>query len=100
MFTQTIPPPRKTFCELVTQWIIFDAYAADYERQQKEREKDKKAGPPGPGPGREVKREEKKRQDKMAVEVQLRTRSAATIVDRMLCQNIFDEVSYADFSVS
>lgn len=97
MFTQTIPPPRETFNELVTQWTIFDAYAADYERQSKEREKEcRKVGPPQP-PGREGRKEDKRRHDKIAAEVQQKTRSAATILDRMICQNIFDEVRLFSF---
>ncbi|KAK6643167.1 hypothetical protein RUM43_004670 [Polyplax serrata] len=91
--TQTIPPPRKNFSELVTQWIIYDAYAEDFEKQQKEKEKEKEKKVSGT---QTLKKEDsKKRQDCHALEaLQMKTNEAAKILDRMICQNIYDEIAH------
>ncbi|CAH0550962.1 unnamed protein product [Brassicogethes aeneus] len=38
---QTTPPPLATFSANVLQWVIYDAYQADYEAQQLEKELEK-----------------------------------------------------------
>lgn len=71
--------------------MIFDAYSADFQKQQKEKEKEKK-----PPPTQVVAKKEdvKKKQDAMVAEaIQLKTNDAAKIVDRMICQNIYDEIA-------
>lgn len=37
-----MPPPRSTFASNVKQFVIYDTYAADFEKNQKEKDKDKK----------------------------------------------------------
>jgi dynein intermediate chain 1, axonemal len=40
--SMTEPPPRAVFSSNATQWEIFDAYAEDFEEQQKNKTEDKK----------------------------------------------------------
>lgn len=90
MSTQTIPPPRSVFSGLVTQWIIFDAYVEDYEKQQKEKEKEKK---PPPIPTLKKEETKKKSDSSSGDSFQQKANESAKILDRMICQNIFDEIA-------
>ncbi|XP_035783629.1 dynein intermediate chain 2, ciliary-like isoform X2 [Anopheles albimanus] len=88
--TQTIPPPRSTFGASVLQWVIYDSYIEDYAQQQreKEREKEKKPGL--------QRRDEKSRKDekaKQAEEFNKRYLQACQIIERMVNQNIYDEIA-------
>ncbi|XP_050082023.1 dynein intermediate chain 2, ciliary isoform X1 [Anopheles aquasalis] len=88
--TQTIPPPRSTFGASVLQWAIYDSYIEDYAQQQreKEREKEKKPGL--------QRRDEKSRKDekaKQAEEFNKRYLQACQIIERMVNQNIYDEIA-------
>ncbi|XP_053675454.1 dynein intermediate chain 2, ciliary [Anopheles nili] len=88
--TQTIPPPRSSFGASVLQWVIYDSYIEDYAQQQreKEREKEKKPGL--------QRRDEKSRKDekaKQAEEFNKRYLQACQIIERMVNQNIYDEIA-------
>lgn len=72
--------------------MIYDFYAEDFERQQKEKElKEKKVPPMGKEKDKE---HEKKRLEEMQAHAkQMKTHEAAKILDRMICQNLYDEIS-------
>lgn len=86
--TVTEPPPRANFAANVTQWEIFDAYQEDQEKQEKNKEKKVL-------PGRQ--QEEKTRKKLTVIDSQgddiSRVARAAKIVERMVNQNTFDDVS-------
>ena len=91
MSTQTTPLPRQVFSGLISQWMIYDFYAEDYERQQKEKEKEKEKKPIA---GVKVKESEQKKLDAIKAEMlQMKANEAANIIDRMICQNLFDDIS-------
>lgn len=88
METQTIPPPRSTFGANVLQWVIYDSYCEDFAAQEKEREKEVTKKP--------AKKEEKKREDKTKTTEQMNKKYLQSwqILERMVNQNIFDEISH------
>lgn len=89
MSTQTIPLPRQVIAGLISQWMIYDYYAEDFEKQQREKEKEKK-----PSAGAKIKESEQRKLEAMMAEIlQMRTNEAANILDRMICQNIYDDIS-------
>ncbi|KAG7208577.1 hypothetical protein KM043_014788 [Ampulex compressa] len=90
MSTQTIPPPTGTFNTHVFQWTIFDEYQEDYEQQQKEKEKEKeKKLPLLP-----LKKDDlKKKAQEDSVAVTQRMLQAAKTLERMVNQNIFDDIA-------
>ncbi|XP_030833317.1 dynein intermediate chain 2, ciliary isoform X1 [Strongylocentrotus purpuratus] len=88
--TQTEPPPRANFSSTANQWEIYDAYMDDLEKQAEEKAKEKKAAP--------TKKDEDKNKKKLtALETQSddmsRISHAAKIIERMVNQNTFDDVS-------
>ncbi|XP_046434111.1 dynein intermediate chain 2, ciliary isoform X2 [Neodiprion pinetum] len=88
MSTQTVPPPRATFNAHVFQWIIFDEYQEDYAQQQREKEKERKVPLPQP------KKEDLKRKAQMeAMAANIRMLQASKTLERMVNQNIFNEIS-------
>ncbi|XP_018339741.1 PREDICTED: dynein intermediate chain 2, ciliary isoform X1 [Trachymyrmex septentrionalis] len=87
--TQTIPPPTATFHANVLQWTIFDEYQEDYAQQQREKEKEKKA-PPLIQPKKE---DMKKKVQLESSEMTNRMLQAAKTLERMVNQNIFDDIS-------
>ncbi|XP_066595061.1 dynein intermediate chain 2, ciliary isoform X2 [Prorops nasuta] len=88
MSTQTIPPPTATFVSHVFQWAIFDDYQEDYAQQQREKEKEKKL------PSSQlVKKEDIKKKEIVESEITQRMLQAAKTLERMVNQNIFDEIS-------
>ncbi|XP_034947579.1 dynein intermediate chain 2, ciliary [Chelonus insularis] len=89
MSTQTVPPPTASFNSAVFQWVIFDEYQEDYERQQREKEKEKKPLP------QQKKGEDMTVKKKTLIEsvaVNQRMLQAAKTLDRMVNQNIFNEI--------
>ncbi|XP_023290226.1 dynein intermediate chain 2, ciliary isoform X3 [Orussus abietinus] len=87
MCTQTVPPPTGTFNSHVFQWIIFDEYQEDFAQQQKEKEKERKA------PMIQPKKDESKKKSQMeALAVSERMLQAAKTLERMVNQNIFDDI--------
>ncbi|XP_055383476.1 dynein intermediate chain 2, ciliary [Condylostylus longicornis] len=86
---QTIPPPRSTFGGTVLQWVIFDSYNEDFEKQQKDKEKDKKGST---APKRD---DQKKKIDKtqQAEELNKKYLKCWQILERMINQNIYDEIA-------
>ncbi|KOC64238.1 Dynein intermediate chain 1, axonemal [Habropoda laboriosa] len=88
MSTQTVPPPTATFNTHVFQWTIFDEYQAYYAQQQREREKERRL------PFLQPKREElKKKSQTETMAVTCRMLLAAKALERMVNQNIFDEIA-------
>ncbi|XP_022094744.1 dynein intermediate chain 2, ciliary-like isoform X1 [Acanthaster planci] len=88
--TQTEPPPRASFSATGNQWEIYDAYKEDQEKQAEEKAKEKKQTL--------SKKEEGTVKKKLtAMETQTddisRISHAAKIVERMVNQNTFDDVS-------
>ncbi|XP_076240760.1 dynein intermediate chain 2, ciliary [Calliopsis andreniformis] len=88
MSTQTVPPPTAMFNTHVFQWTIFDAYQKDFAQQQREREKERKI------PLIQPKKEDlKKKAHTESMAVTLRMLQAAKTLERMVNQNIFDDIS-------
>ncbi|KAL1397518.1 hypothetical protein pipiens_002512 [Culex pipiens pipiens] len=88
--TQTIPPPRSSYGSSVLQWVIYDSYAEDYAQQQREKEREKEKKP------MLHKRDEKSRKDdkaKQTEEFNKRYLQACQIIERMVNQNIYDEIA-------
>ncbi|CAH0392514.1 unnamed protein product [Bemisia tabaci] len=94
--TQTIPPPRNTLNEYVTQWIIYDTYQQDYEAQQREKEKERVSKMTS-----QVKKEEpRKKSSKGGMDpTMVRLLQAAKIIERMVNQNLYDEISQVNFEM-
>ncbi|CAK9815927.1 Dynein intermediate chain 2, ciliary [Anthophora quadrimaculata] len=88
MSTQTVPPPTAMFNTHVFQWTIFDEYQAYYAQQQREKEKERRL------PFLQPKREElKKKSQTESMAVTCRMLLAAKTLERMVNQNIFDEIA-------
>lgn len=88
--TQTIPPPRSNYGSSVLQWVIYDSYSEDYAQQQREKEREKEKKP------MLHKRDEKSRKDdkaKQTEEFNKRYLQACQIIERMVNQNIYDEIA-------
>ncbi|XP_055921105.1 dynein intermediate chain 2, ciliary isoform X2 [Eupeodes corollae] len=85
--TQTIPPPRSTFGSNVLQWVIYDSYTEDFAQHQKEKEKDKKSTA--------LKKDAKKRDEhkEAAVELNKKYLKCWQILERMINQNIYDDIA-------
>ncbi|XP_075168505.1 dynein intermediate chain 2, ciliary [Haematobia irritans] len=89
--TQTIPPPRSQYGANVLQWVIYDSYAEDFEKQQKDRDKkeDKK-----------VQRKDVSKMSKqelkaaMAEELNKKYLKCWQILERMINQNIFKDIAH------
>ncbi|XP_046398571.1 dynein intermediate chain 2, ciliary [Ischnura elegans] len=93
--TQTVPPPRANIARLVTQWTIFDAYEEDFAHQQRLKELEKKkektttGGTPWSGPPVTSKASESSHDTLTS-----RMLRAAKRLERMLNQNIYEEISH------
>nr|XP_050849744.1 dynein intermediate chain 2, ciliary isoform X4 [Vespula vulgaris] len=88
MSTQTLPPPIATFNTHVFQWTIFDEYQEDYMLQQRERERERRL------PIVHVRREETKQKEQIeTIEMYDRMLKAAKTLERMVNQNIYDEIA-------
>lgn len=91
--TQTVPPPRSQFGANVVQWNIYDSYNEDYERQKREKEKEMlKEKKPGLQKHAEMKRGDAK--TKAAEEFNRKYFQKCQILERMVNQNIFDEIAH------
>lgn len=97
--TQTVPPARSTFSANVVQWHIYDSYIEDYERQQREKEKEmlkeKKLG--GLQKHSELKHTDAK--SKATEEFNRKYFQKCQILERMVNQNIYDEISHGEFTM-
>ncbi|KAH8280411.1 hypothetical protein KR018_006582 [Drosophila ironensis] len=84
--TQTIPPARSQFGANVLQWTIYDSYIENFAEQQKDQGKkeDKKRS------------RDKKLRDKGAIAEQLNKRylKCWQILERMINQNIYDDIAH------
>ncbi|XP_071858691.1 dynein intermediate chain 2, ciliary [Bombus fervidus] len=88
MSTQTIPPPTETFNTHVFQWTIFDEYQEDFAQQQREKERERRI------PFLQLKKEDiKKKAQTESTELTCRMLQAAKTLERMVNQNIFDEIA-------
>lgn len=91
--TQTVPPPRSSFGANVVQWHIYDSYNEDFERQKREKEKEMmKEKKPGLQKHVEMKRGDAK--TKAAEEFNRKYFQKCQILERMVNQNIYDEISH------
>ncbi|CAH1718635.1 unnamed protein product [Chironomus riparius] len=91
--TQTVPPPRSSFSANVVQWHIYDSYNEDYERLKREKEKEMlKEKKPGLQKHAEMKRGDAK--TKAAEEFNRKYFQKAQVLERMVNQNIFDEIAH------
>ncbi|XP_046145422.1 dynein intermediate chain 2, ciliary [Osmia bicornis bicornis] len=87
MSTQTVPPPTAIFNTHVFQWTIFDEYQEDFAQQQREREKERRI------PVVQPKKEDlKKKAQTESMALMSRMLQAAKTLERMVNQNIFDEI--------
>ncbi|CAH8479900.1 unnamed protein product [Schistosoma turkestanicum] len=86
----TEPPPRANFSVNVTQWVIYDDYIEDFERQQ-EKNKDKKSA--GVGRKQETKTSKKVITGDIQGDELSRFAQPLKIVERMINQNTHDEVA-------
>ncbi|XP_018330112.1 dynein intermediate chain 2, ciliary [Agrilus planipennis] len=94
--TQTIPPPKENFSSNVLQWIIYDDYLTDYNRQQAELELERlareaqkapitKHAPPPP--------KKSGGRAQLSEAVQARVAQCWKTLERMINQNINDEIN-------
>uniref|UniRef100_A0A3Q1EEL9 Dynein axonemal intermediate chain 1 n=1 Tax=Acanthochromis polyacanthus TaxID=80966 RepID=A0A3Q1EEL9_9TELE len=85
---QTEPPPRSRFSASANQWEIYDAYVQELQKQEKNKEK-QKAVP--------SEKDEKSHKKMMLMETQdvdlSKMSKAAKTLERMVNQNIFDEIA-------
>ncbi|XP_074522509.1 dynein, axonemal, intermediate chain 1, paralog 2 [Halichoeres trimaculatus] len=86
---QTEPPLRNTFGSIANQWVIYDAYMEELQKQEKNKEKQKAM--------QSKKDVEKGKKKMMQMESQNddinKMERAAKILERMVNQNIFDDVA-------
>ena len=95
--TQTVPPPRSQFGANVVQWHIYDSYNEDYARQKREKEKEMlKDKKPGLQKHAEMKRGDAK--SKVTEEFNRKYFQKCQILERMVNQNIFDEIAHGLFN--
>ncbi|ALC41273.1 CG9313 [Drosophila busckii] len=87
--TQTIPPSRSQFGANVLQWVIYDTYQQDFDQQQKQL-----AGSGSKKDERNRTSRQKKFKDKTALAKQLNAKYLRCwqILERMINQNIFDDI--------
>ncbi|XP_030376775.1 dynein intermediate chain 1, axonemal [Scaptodrosophila lebanonensis] len=85
--TQTVPPPRSQFGANVLQWVIYDSYLEDFEEQQKDSTKQA---------DRKRSMQQKKLTDKSLQAEQLNRKylKCWQILERMINQNIFDDIAH------
>ncbi|CAG4946849.1 unnamed protein product [Colias eurytheme] len=86
--TQTIPPPRANYGSTCLQSIIFDFYQEDYARKMKEKEDEK--------PKRLRKKAAKHAKSAQQIhdeQLAQRIREAWTILERLVNQNIYDDIA-------
>ncbi|KAJ3142339.1 cytoplasmic dynein with WD40 domain [Geranomyces variabilis] len=94
-WTNTEPPPQRTFSDTVNQWSIFDAYIED----QLQKEKAKAKAPAGGAGAKGAKDEDKQNilpTETHAEDVYYKNtdlRRALIIIERMANQNTFDEIA-------
>ncbi|KAH9643649.1 hypothetical protein HF086_006125 [Spodoptera exigua] len=87
--TQTIPPPRANFGATALQCIIFDYYQEDYARKLREKEEEK------PKRLRKKKAKHAKSEQQIHDErLAQRIREAWAILERLVNQNIYDDIDY------
>lgn len=84
--TMTEPPPRANFSSNVSQWEIYDAYIEDFEEQQKNKEPTKKAKV-------SEKKVKKAKTDQTDDQFNDKLSKAAKILERMVNQNTFDDIT-------
>lgn len=85
--TMTEPPPRSNFSSNVSQWEIYDAYIEDFEEQQRHKEPTKKSK------ATEKKVKKAKNADQPDDQFNLKLAKAAKILERMVNQNTFDDIT-------
>ncbi|XP_049877274.1 dynein intermediate chain 2, ciliary [Pectinophora gossypiella] len=86
--TQTVPPPRATYGATALQCIIFDYYQEDYAKKLKEKE-DEKPKRLRKKSTKHIKSEQQIHDEQLAQ----RIREAWTILERLVNQNIYDDIA-------
>uniref|UniRef100_A0A8C5C684 Dynein axonemal intermediate chain 1 n=1 Tax=Gadus morhua TaxID=8049 RepID=A0A8C5C684_GADMO len=86
---QTEPPPRCNFSATANQWVIYDAYLEELEKQEKNKDKQKTFSA--------KKEEDKLKKNKMVTETQsddvTKVVKVVKIFERMVNQNTFDDIA-------
>ncbi|GBP08465.1 Dynein intermediate chain 2, ciliary [Eumeta japonica] len=86
--TQSLPPARATYSATALQSIIFDYYQEDYEKKLREREEEK--------PKRLRKKAAKHAKSAQEIhdeQLAQRVREAWTVLERLVNQNIYDDIA-------
>ncbi|XP_037895321.1 dynein intermediate chain 1, axonemal [Glossina fuscipes] len=87
--TQTIPPPRCQYGGNILQWIIYDSYAEDFQKQkEKEKKEDKKVHRKD-----EVKQSKMDQKTIMAKILNDKYLKCWQILERMINQNIYKDIA-------
>ncbi|KAJ1553941.1 cytoplasmic dynein with WD40 domain, partial [Nowakowskiella sp. JEL0078] len=98
-FTNTEPPPARTFADTVNQWSIFDSYMEDLQMKEKAAKEKTKAAPASGSKGH--KDDEKisllpndtSAHNEEVYYKSVELRKAMTIIERMANQNTFDDIA-------
>ncbi|CAL8337951.1 unnamed protein product [Lota lota] len=84
---QTEPPPRCNFSATANQWVIYDAYMEELQKQEKNKDKQKSS----------KREEDKSKKKQMITETQsddiTKVAKVVKIFERMVNQNTFDDVA-------
>ncbi|KFQ29048.1 Dynein intermediate chain 1, axonemal, partial [Mesitornis unicolor] len=89
---QTEPTPRKSLSAYANQWIIYDAYVEEIQKQEMSKEKEKTKAPI-------AKREAVKKKGRKPTSLESQSdditkiSKAAKIIERMVNQNTFDDIA-------
>uniref|UniRef100_A0A8C9V342 Dynein axonemal intermediate chain 1 n=1 Tax=Scleropages formosus TaxID=113540 RepID=A0A8C9V342_SCLFO len=84
MGCQTEPPPRANFSATANQWVIYDAYVEELQKQENNKEKQRAS----------MKKEEGKSKKKTMLSDDItKFRKVTKIVERMVIQNTFDDIA-------
>uniref|UniRef100_A0A6I8NLR2 Dynein axonemal intermediate chain 1 n=1 Tax=Ornithorhynchus anatinus TaxID=9258 RepID=A0A6I8NLR2_ORNAN len=89
---QMEPPPRDTFSATANQWEIYDAYVEELQKQVKTKEKEKVKAPVAKQTGKITRRKLKSLEPQ--TEDITKVNQAAKIVERMVNQNMFDDITH------
>ncbi|KAM7343034.1 dynein intermediate chain 2, ciliary isoform 1-T1 [Cochliomyia hominivorax] len=89
--TQTIPPPRSQYGANVLQWVIYDSYMEDFEKQQKEKDKKEDKKPHRKEEGKAGKHDVR---TQMAEEINKKYLKCWQILERMINQNIYRDIAH------
>ncbi|GLH08912.1 Dynein intermediate chain 2, ciliary [Gryllus bimaculatus] len=101
--TQTMPPPRAVFSKQICQYTIYDGYQEDFQNQKREKEKEKERKEKGQQQQTHTTAPTKKKickKNNNLSETSKRMAAAVRTLERMVNQNIFDDIAQVDFMKS